>query len=194
MSWWKTTARRFANSSRFSVMAFNLSSCNILQNWCFRIELKELTVNYTFPILQMDFLRVTVQTSRQLKSIVLNFRCTFWYKIQASSPVTNLFKKGFLSCRWRSKSHVETQFIRPVSIAVEFKFYIDRHILSWSGDYVSLFGNVNGMLITLSHTILQIFNMILIRSVAAGQSAVFIFQVKIVKIVLNQSRIVVASL
>ena len=46
----------------------------------------------------------------------MHFRCTFWYKIQISSPMTNLFKKGSLSCRWRSKSHVETRFIRPVSV------------------------------------------------------------------------------
>ena len=39
----------------------------------------------------------------------MRFRCTFWYKIQVSSPVTSLFKKQFLSYRWKRKSHVETR-------------------------------------------------------------------------------------
>ena len=57
------------------------------------------------------------------------------HKIQISSSMTSLFKKGSLS---KSKSHVD-RFIRSVSvtIAIEPKFY-SVDIPFWSNDYVAL--------------------------------------------------------
>ena len=152
---------------RFSVMvASSLSSCNILQNWCFLIELKELTIKYTFSIppngQKNFFRRVTVQVSRRLKSIVLK---SIHILIQNPSLVSNLFKKGFLSLE---KQIARRNAVHKVFVAVKPKFYIDRHIPSWSGDYV-----VWGMLMAsiISHNISWIFSMALIRSVsvAAGR-------------------------
>lgn len=43
--------------------------------------------------------------------------------VQISSPVTSFFKKSF-SCRWKRKWHVETRFIKSVSIAAKPKLHI----------------------------------------------------------------------